>query len=104
MRKPPGGIISAFFPEFFFYIPPGGLRKRRMRVTLGFDFKGKTETAMGIGMIAGHEQTPGRKGNDRLHEKSTEPSVPHVLLDQCASLNIKEKGPMVSNGVSENNP
>ena len=59
---------------------------------------------MGIGMIAGHEQTPGRKGNDRLHEKSTEPSVPHVLLDQCASRNIKEKGPMVSNGVSENNP
>ena len=59
---------------------------------------------MGIGMIAGHELPPGSRVNDRLREESTEPSVPHVLLDQCASLNIKEKGLMVSNGVSENNP
>ena len=59
---------------------------------------------MQVKTIAGHELTPGRKGNDRLREKSTEPSVPHVLLDQSASLNIKEKGPMVSYGVSENNP
>ena len=36
---------------------------------------------------------------DHIHVEGTELHVPHVLLHQCASLNLIEKGPMVTYGV-----
>ena len=54
--------------------------------------------------IAGHGLTPGKTVKDPIHVEGTELHVPHVLLHQCASLNIIEKGPMLSYGVPTDDP
>ena len=87
---------------------------------------------MRIKKVAGRELTPGKTVKDHIHAEGTERYVPHVLLCgeqsgptvlisagihhtetaptsgvllcQCASLNILEKGPMVSYGVPTHNP
>ena len=58
--------------------------------------------------IAGHELTPGKPGEIRdcfgrslFTEFASEDGV---LLYRCASLNINEKGPMVSYGVPRHDP
>ena len=59
---------------------------------------------MAFKVIAGHELSPGITVKDHIHVEGTGLHVPYVLLYQCSSLNIIEKGPMVNYGVPTDDP
>ena len=59
---------------------------------------------MAFKVIAGHELTPGKTVKDHIHVEGAGLHVPRVLLYQCSSLNIIEKGPMVNYGVPTDDP